>query len=301
MNAISQIPSVSNSLASRAIIVNLTISQWTGRRLDRKVTQEVNTTHGAQSDAGRYNKQLLPKEALEGIQKVVSATRTDFYLRTLPWGDSGQRIMAADAYMAHAAWFRTQKTSFEVEVDKFLQAFPSYVQAAEKRLGSMFQMGDYPSEEEIRKRFGMFMNICNAPSSDDFRVAMSQAQADHIRAEIEKTVTASTKSAVQDVYRRVHEVAARMVDRLDAYKPAEGKGKRAEGVFRDSLVGNVRDLIAILPALNITGDPELAKLTVALQPLAKHDADVLRINDRVREETKASAQAILDQMSEFVA
>lgn len=97
MNALTPIPSASATLSTRAMLVSLSISQWSGRRLDREITDEVNQSHNAASDAGRYNKLLLPKEALGGIVSVVSETRTDFLKRTLPWMDNGSRIMAADA------------------------------------------------------------------------------------------------------------------------------------------------------------------------------------------------------------
>ena len=51
-------------LSRKAVLVSVNISQWTARKLDREVTDEVNASHGAQKDAGRYNKLLLEKEAL---------------------------------------------------------------------------------------------------------------------------------------------------------------------------------------------------------------------------------------------
>lgn len=43
-------------LQTTSIVVSLSIGQWTARRLDKKVTNEVNTQHSASEDAGRYNK-----------------------------------------------------------------------------------------------------------------------------------------------------------------------------------------------------------------------------------------------------
>lgn len=276
MNAMTPLQSASSVLASRAMIVSLSISQWSGRRLDREVTDEVNQQHNAASDAGRYNKLLLPKEALAGIVAVVSETRTDFLKRTLPWMDNGSRIMAADAYLAHMSWIRSQTNKFEREVDEFIQKYPGYVADAQKRLNGMFKDNDYPDAAELRAKFGVQCKVLPVPASDDFRVNMSEAQADLIRADIEEQVQDATKAAVRNIYERVAEVTGRMVERLNAYKPAGRPGEKSEGVFRDSLVGNVRDLINILPALNITGDPYLADMASKLAPLAEHDASTLR-------------------------
>lgn len=301
MNAMQPVPSASAVLASRAMIVSLSISQWSGRRLDREITDEVNRDHGAAADAGRYNKLLLPKEALSKIQSVVSETRAEFLKRTLPWMDNGGRIMSADGYLNHASWIRSQQAKYERAVDQFIAAYPSYVQDARARLNGMFKPEDYPDAEVLRGKFGMECRVLPVPTSDDFRVEMSEAQARRIRQDIERHLAVATTAAVSDVYRRVAEVTSRMVERLNAYRPAAAKGERSEGVFRDSLVENVRDLISVLPALNITGDPELSAMVDRLKPLAEFDADVLREDEGKRRDVAAEAQAILDSVSDFLA
>lgn len=301
MNAIKSMPTVSGTLAARAMIVSLSISQWSGRRLDREITDEVNQQHNAASDAGRYNKLLLPKEALAGIVSIVSETRADFLKRTLPWMDNGSRIMAADAYMAHMSWVRGQTRKFETAVDEFIAKYPGYVNDARVRLNGMFKSDDYPDEAILRTKFGLDVKVLPVPSSSDFRVDMSEAQAALIRADIEEQVTSATTAAVRDIYERVAEVTRRMVDRLNAYRPSEGRGGKSEGVFRDSLVGNVRDLIDILPALNITGDPQLSAMVDKLRPLAEHDASVLRDDAKIRKNVAQEAQAILDSLSDYLA
>ena len=299
MNAHAKIPSASTLLSSRALIVSLSISQWAGRRLDREITDEVNQQHNAAADAGRYNKLLLPKEALAGIQKVVSATRTGFIERTLPWMDSGSRIMAADAYMAHTAWMRGQERKFSEAVDAFLTTYPDHVNDARRRLGGLFKDEDYPTVEQLRGRFRMETHVLPVPTSDDFRVTMSEAQAERIRADIERHVTEATQDAVRNIYERVAELARRMVERLNAYKPAKGKDK-AEGIFRDSLVENVRDMIEVLPALNITGDPALDELGERLKSLAQWDASVLREDAAIRRDVAHEAQQILNTIGDFL-
>lgn len=301
MNAMTKIVSTSATLSTRALLVSLSISQWSGRRLDRKVTKEVNDNHSAAADASRVNKLLLPPDALAGITKVVSATRSGFLERTLPWLDDGQRVMSSDAYLAHTSWIRKQRSKFDDEVEKFLADYDKHVADAKKRLGSMFDQNDYPTKAELRTKFSMSTNVLPVPTSGDFRAEMSDAQADMIRSQIEDTVSQATSVAIKDIYRRVHEVAERMVDRLTAYKPASKPGDRTEGQFRDSLVGNVRDLISILPSLNILGDPELAAMAEKLKPLAQHDAEDLRSSATLRRSVAAEAKAILDQVSDFLA
>ncbi|MBN9235117.1 MULTISPECIES: hypothetical protein [Phyllobacteriaceae] len=302
MNAHARIPSsVTATLAARAVVVSLHITQWSGRRLDRQITDEVNREHGASADAGRFNKLLLPKEALQPIQSIVSATRAEFDKRTLPWMDGGGRIMNAAAIMANDRWLSLQKQKFMDAVGEFIASYPELVRSAPDRMSGLFKDADYPTVDSLRDRYSMELRKLPVPTPEDFRVSMSEAQADVIRADIERQVREGAATAVRDVYRRVADVAGRMAERLTAYRPAARKGDQTEGAFRDSLVLNVRDLIEVLPMLNITGDPELTAMVDRLRPLAAWDAQVLRENEGVRKDVAAEAKKILDQVSGFLA
>lgn len=163
MNIMTNPQSVSSVLASRAMIVSLSISQWSGRRLDRQITDEVNQNHGAAADAGRYNKLLLPKEALADIVSIVGETRSDFLKRTLPWMDNGSRIMASDAYLQHMSWVRGQVAKFDRAVDKFLSDYPQYVADARVRLNGMFKDDDYPTLKSCATSSALPARFCRSP------------------------------------------------------------------------------------------------------------------------------------------
>jgi len=298
MNAHTQ--TTTGGISDRALVVSLTISQWSGRRLDRKITDEVNRDHNAAADAGRYNKLLLPKAALDPIQKVVSETRNDFLQRTLPWLNDGSRIMASMAFLDHKQWLSGQRGKFDIAVNDFLADYDKYVLEAQVRLNGMFDPTDYPGKDEIASRFSMNVRVMPVPESEDFRVDMSDDMVQEIKAEITNSVNSAVNEAVSDVYRRVADVTGRMVERLTAYKPAEGKGQKSEGIFRDSLVENVRDLTSIMPMLNITGDPRLTRIADELVDISRFDASVLREDPVVRENVATEAQRILDSISDYL-
>ena len=43
---------IATPLSRKALLVSVTISEWTARKLDKKVTDEINRKHGAANDAG---------------------------------------------------------------------------------------------------------------------------------------------------------------------------------------------------------------------------------------------------------
>lgn len=288
-------------LASRAMLAHVKISLWSARALDRKVTDEVNQSHGARADAGRYNKSLIDPAALAPIVTAQGAVRAYHYANTLPWEDDGARLLPSALFDAYSTRVRQFGEEFDAAVATFLDAYPAHVEAARVRLNGMFRAEDYPSAGDIAKRFAFRRTIGAVPSPEDFRVALGDAQSALIRAEIEERAAEALRAAMADVNARVTDAVGKMAEKLRAYNPGS-KGERAEGIFRDSLVENVRDLAAILPGLNITSDPILAKVAARMSAeLVQHDAAELRESATLRETIAASAESILSDVSEFLA
>jgi hypothetical protein len=155
---------------------------------------------------------------------------------------------------------------------------------------------------ELRERFSLRVRTLPMPDASDFRVDIADAQARMIRDEIERDSRAALETAMGDAWKRVADVCSRMVERLQAYKPAAASGERASGIFRDSLVENVRDLVSVLPSFNLTNDPTLAVITSRLESdLCSHSAEELRDDSRLRDETARAAQSILDDVSAYLA
>lgn len=290
----------SGTLTGRALVGSVTVSQWSGRKLDKEVTAEVHQTHGAQENAGRYNKMLVPPESLAGIVTAVGAIRSGFAARTLPWKDNGDRIFAASKLFDIRTWFQGATKDLDDEVEKFLLKYPAYIQQRQAELGTIFRAQDYPDVSDLRHKFGASMSLRPVESGADLRVDMSEEQRQMIAEEIEANVREQTRQALGNAYSRVAEVVGRMVERLNKYKPANKPGEKSEGVFTFTLVSNIEELIKVLPALNITDDPMLTKLTVELSSLVQYDVTTLRKNELVRKDTAAEAQRILDQLADYI-
>ena len=122
------------SLSSRAMLCSLSISMWSARKHDPEASEEIAQRPGAQADAGRYHKVLLPKEALAEIHKVVSEARQEHYFMTLPWDDNGYRVLAAAAYMDHTEKMRALSNRFSPAVEALVQQFGQLVEEAKVRL-----------------------------------------------------------------------------------------------------------------------------------------------------------------------
>lgn len=288
-------------LSERAMITTLSMGIWSGRLIDREVTDEVSETHKADlRDAGVYSKQLISKKFLRDITSAASVARQTHKLLTLPWDDNGDRILTATGYQHYTDQMRLRRHHFEANVVQFCKGIPGYITEAKVRLGTMFDSEDYPSKDEIQKKFSYDVEIKPVPESGDFRTKLSDASIKAITKDIEARSDARVEKAMQDVFKRVYDVTEKMSERLRAYKPAD-EGEPSENRFKDSLVYNVKEQADLLSSLNITGDPRVEQLQKQLlAELVEHSPEILRSNDRIRNKTADKAEAILAKVKKYM-
>jgi hypothetical protein len=286
---------MTNILATKAVLASLNVGGWSARRFDRKVTDETNKAHGAKEDAGRYNKMLIDKVHLDPLTKIAGAARISLYGMTQPWMDEGPRILPSALVVKYSEVMRKAKQDYEQAIEKFALGYPAMIEQAKRNLNGMFDLADYPDASVIRSKFTFDHKLLPIPDADDFRVSVSRQYLDQMREDVEERLNAALNAAMLDTKQRIITAVGNMVERLNAYT-----GKR-EGSFKDSLVGNIRELVEVLPSFNITADPELAKIIKRMETaLCAEEPDTLRSKPRVRKSVAAEAEAILQQVSQFM-
>lgn len=273
------------ALHTRAMLVNLSISQWTARKHDKKISGEVERNHGA-SGAGRYNKLLVPAASLEPVQRTVSAARTHLYFTTLPWGDNGDRLLPSNLYFQFTQDMRSLIADFDAAADDFVRVYPSLIAAAQRHLGTMYDPADYPDVHDIRSRFEARLDFSPVPDASDFRVEVDANAAEEIKASITEAVNARQEQAMVDVKKRMRDVVTRIEERLSV----------KDAIFRDTLIENARDLCELIPSLNITNDPELEALRVEMEENLLIQPETLRRDPDKRKETAKAASEILSRL-----
>ena len=285
------------SLCSRAMLCSLSISMWSARKHDPDASQEIAQRHGAQADAGRYHKVLLPKEALGEVQKIVSDARQEHYFMTLPWDDNGYRVLPSAAYMDHTEKMRELSKRFTPAVEALAKEFGNLVEQARVRLGGLFRSEDYPSPDELRSKFSFETKVMPLPDAGDFRVTLGDEEKERIKRQITATVEASLQLASRELWQRLYEAVSHLADRLHAYKVTD---EGVEHPFRDSVVTNLVKLVDVLPKLNVTGDPELERLASEVRASLLVDPQELRKSESIRSETAKNATAIANRMAAYM-
>lgn len=268
-----------------AMLVELTIRQWTARKHDKKVSGEVDQTHGAQN-AGRYSKYLIPKTALADIATRASAMREYHYRRTLPWGQNGQRILPAAIFLDYRKTILELKALFDRRVDMFVNDYPRLVHEARVTLGTLYDPSEYPAASDIKGHFGVDLEIFQVPTSGDFRVEVADTVRNELQAESEAAIQQRLGSATKACYVRVREVLERMKNQCTVERSR----------ITEALVEDVRDLTQVMDDLNITKDPELSRITREIRDGLVFQVDDLRKSPTLRKEANDRASAILESL-----
>ncbi len=286
-----------SQLGTKAMLATLTISIWSARKLDKAATAKTTTEAGANADAARVNKHLLAGQdaALKACQTIASAARAEHYRLTLPWNDNGPRILPVSLWKPLNTALQTSALTFQAAVDAFLIDYEQARDRARFSLGALFSDSDFPSARKVASKFSFDFNFENLPDASDFRAALADDEADMIRKDMQARAADRYAAAMRDVWTRLYDAIQHISTTLPAYD--NGNVKR----FNDSIIGNLGDLLAILPGLNLTNDPQLSAIADrAAAELAGINPQTLRDDPTARSRATSSATAICSTMAGFL-
>lgn len=280
-----------------AMLVEFNASQWTARKLDKSATDEIVANKNAQDKgAARVNKNLLAgRQELEVINKHIGSVRTFVYSNTLPWSDSGIRLLPSSRFFEFNTQMQDYETKFNELVSEFVDVYPTLITAQAMALGDMFNRDDFPTPSDVAHRFDFRLNYMPVPTAGDFRVDIGNDAEKELREKLSKLADERIDHAMKDVKIRLKEHLDRMSDRLGCdIVNREIKTRK----FQDSLLETAHELCDLVKALNITNDQDLESARKALATAIDGvDVDDLRKNLPVRNDVKASVDAIRNKFS----
>jgi len=278
-------------LSDRALIVRLTISQWSARKYDRKASEQVAAANGTTMEAGRYNKALLPMN--DGLKKIMAASnmlRAHVYANTLPWAHDGQFILPTTRYLGFITEYRKLKGMFDNLVGEFLSDYNDVKDNARLALGSLYDDADYPSASDLLRKFNVDLEVMPVPTND-FRVEIASDELSRIQADVTSRVEAAQSQAMQAAWHRLFDRVQHMATTLSKDNPR----------IYDSMVDHIRDLCSTLTDLNFTDDPNLESMRQEVErKLGSQPVDVLREDEEHRKAVAETAEDIMARMRGFM-
>lgn len=279
------------NLNDKALLVQLSIRQWTARKIDRQVTDEVNNSKNASDKAGRYNKSLLPmNQYLADVNYKTGQIRTKFYYNTLPWGMDGMQILPSANYLNFMSDFRKEKSDWLFRVNEFIDNYDDLVLQAQTDLGELFKPEDYPLKAELNRKFSIDLNVMPVPTND-FRVKLANEELSQLESEWEDRKLAAQREAMKDVWNRLFEQVSRLAERMS--DPTKD--------FKSVIFDTARETCEMLTRLNFTDDPNLEAMRLEVEnKLVGQDAGAIRSDTALRKDVADTANDIMAKMSVFM-
>ena len=280
------------SIASSAVLVELNISVWPANKIDREMTETVNTNASAVRDASQTRKNLFAGTSLrKDIEKLAARIRLYHNQNTLPWADKGQRLLPTKLFMEYKQTMNNYEVQFSQLCSNFFVEYPRLVAEAQQHLGTMYRAEDYPDLEDVRMKFGFRKAFDPIPESGDFRLDVSAQDLDEVRADYEAKFDERLAEAMRTPWERLHTVLTAMSEKL---KDEEGVDSKKR--YHDSLVTNAQDLVGLLDKMNITNDPKLEEARKQLElTMLGADIETIKESSHARESMKNKVDAILQK------
>jgi hypothetical protein len=287
------------TIATSAVLIDLRISTWTGRKRDKNTTAEVTSAKKAGSDkAASVIKNLMSDDTdLDKIRAYAQDTRLYLHRNTLAWGDKS-RLLPTGSIFEVTGELEKRAAEFDKLVATFVATYSLKVSAAAFKLGQLFKREEYPTAEAVAAKFRMSYNVAPVPTSGDFRVDVQNDVGEFLRTQYERAAREQITEMMREPWERAYETLAHAKERLKTvveFEPEEGGDARRAPKLFESMLDNAVDMANLLDKLNITSDPKLADCAARIRRLfSAVDIKSLRESKELQKSTKQQVDDILD-------
>lgn len=279
------------SIQERAMLVQLTMGGFSGRRTARDIAREAAESHGADENALEATLRLIPASELQGIERASRECREYFDKNTLPWQRRGASILPCKLYFEFSQKLGQRLVARESEVDAFMALYEANAVSWVKRLNGLASGHILPTADIVRDRFKATVNFWPFPAGSDFRVDIEESELATLRESADMAAKLRIEEAVKDAVNRLRAVVRRYAENLG--RTESGRARR----LTDSMEIDLRELLDVLPAFNLTNSPALDAIVSECSALLSAPLATLRDNDDERARVQDEAQRIYDKMA----
>jgi hypothetical protein len=180
------------------------------------------------------------------------------------------------------------QVEFAQLVEAFLDAYSMEIAKAQVSLGALFDPDDYPTVEYLRGRFSLTVDYLPMPEAGDFRVDVGNEAVRHLQEQYQKFQEAQYNDAMTQLWQRLRKPLSNLVEKIDY------QDDKTKKIFRNTLVENVMEVVALMETMNIHNDPAMAQATAELASILDGvEPDDLRASSRLRNEVRGIAREVL--------
>ncbi len=292
-----------NNIGDKAILMRISAGLPGKNRKDRTLSESVKSEHNLGRNAGSWIKKKYPDWALEPLEKLVTEARAYHAAVTLPF-DMGIGILPTALVFDYGNKMREFKGRFDNLVQShFAARYAEMVDWAKAEHNGTFDASDYPEVVEVLPAFYFRTEPTPLPESGHFSSTVTSLLGLDA-ASVDSRVGGALLEGQREVMRRLIEPVQAMVAKLNEVpQPKSGavwkEGEEKPPIFRDSLIGNIRQICEIAPKLNIGGDPVIDAFVKEVASLGNFSPVDLRKDKKLRATAAMEAEAIAKRMEAY--
>lgn len=260
------------------------------------LTNETLKDHGASHDGGEWRTRLWGKQNRKYRNFINACGQARTYLKqmSLETGVRGERVIKTTAFMDIKHKMKMLEERYWDTANQFIDGYDDMVAIEQARLAKLSINVNFPTKEQIAKKFRFDLWFGGIPEGDElirkYGFDLPYDEVHRIAKEAEEKTKDQIAKAMLEAWRRVFNTVYDMAVKLS----------NEDIKFRDSLVGNIRSLVSMMPHLNITDDPQLETIRKEIEEkLLAHSSTEIKKDKEVREKVAQSALDITKQMATF--
>lgn len=276
------------NINEKAMLVKLSISQWSNRVIDRKVTGEVAQRYDVENREDKYVKALLPNNVIKPISNAVRDLRAFHNANTLPWQEDGVRILSSANFFNYQQGIAQRRANIETEVELFLKAYPHWVEQARTMRKGMFDETQYPDRDSLRQQYGVTVSFLPFPDVSDFRVDIDDGSMQEIKRQAESAIKDTMASANEHMIQRLRE-------RVFLLHSALSDPVR---VFKNATFDSVLETAELVSLLNVSADTQvLLAVSITKDAMLGMSLDALRADPAYRSRAAGTLARLLESLT----
>lgn len=288
-------PKIATDLRSSGILVTPAVKSTTLTIRDKQVGEEVAAAKSAASNAVEVNKKLAPGlnelKQLLNFRQAIHNGMNDF---CYDWAGD-QKYLPAPRFEAFFKWWDTKLVEHATLKEKFLAVWPDVRSKAAFDLGDLFNKDEYPTVEELDRKFTVRLYKAEVPVGDFRNVLMHEALADQ-KASMQADLNDQMQSMYDEQVGQLIEMLTRLSKACKIETSPDGKVKR--GKVYDTTIEGALELCDTFSKFNPTGSMALSDARNALaDALAGITTDTLRESDTLRTQVKTQVDDILSKFN----
>jgi len=270
------------------VLVTLKVKYWSGYKHDKQASTDAIEANRMETGSGKFNKKLLPKFCLKEIKTVIDKFKAHFNDNTLPYNALlGTRILPTDSFVNFQKVASTAVEQLNKAVAVFITDYEENRRTAQKMLGDLYRIEDYPLSKDLPKKFLIELHFFPVPETTRFNSGITNVQVQKLSKELD----AMSMSAKFDLVYRTEKIARTLMHTL------LNANKR---IFHSTVTGNIDKLSEQLANLNYDNDPLITEVKSIVDKNIKDiRVDHLKESPTYRDRIIKQTQNVIDLVMEI--